>query len=42
MFLLPVILGINGIWLAVVAAEFLSLIVSAICFSINNKRYGYA
>lgn len=41
-FLLPAILGINGIWLAVVAAEFLSLIVSAICFSINNKRYGYA
>ena len=41
-FLLPAILGINGIWLAVVAAELLSLIVSTMCFSINNKRYGYA
>lgn len=41
-FLLPAILGINGIWLAVVAAEFLSLIVSIVCFSINNKRYEYA
>ena len=41
-FLLPAILGINGIWLAVVAAELLSLIVSNMCFSINNKRYGYA
>ncbi len=39
--IMPAILGINGIWLAVVAAELLSLIVSALCVGIGRSRYGY-
>lgn len=41
-FVLPIILGLNGIWLAVVIAEILSLIVSAIFLIINRKKYNYA
>lgn len=40
-FLLPAVYGLNGIWLAVVAAELLALIVSVACFIINHKKYGY-
>ena len=41
-FLLPAILGINGIWLAVTFAEILSLFVS-IMFLVKNKiKYNYA
>lgn len=40
-FLLPAIWGLNGIWLAVVFAEILSLVVSVICFAVNRKRYKY-
>lgn len=38
---LPVILGLNGIWLAIVAAEALALVVTLICFAANAKRYHY-
>ena len=38
---LPLIIGINGIWLAVVVAEILCLIVTVILFIINNKHYNY-
>ena len=40
-FILPELIGINGIWLAVVVAEILSLVVS-ICFIIGKrKKYQY-
>lgn len=39
--LLPMIFGLNGIWLAVVAAEALSIIVSAAFLIKNKKRYNY-
>lgn len=38
---LPIILGINGIWLAIVAAEALAIIVTAAFFIANKKRYKY-
>lgn len=40
-FLLPLLWGLNGIWLAVVFAEILAIIVSIICFMKYRKRYGY-
>lgn len=39
--LLPIIIGINGIWIAVTAAEALALVVSVIFVIINRKKYGY-
>lgn len=39
--LLPLFFGINGIWLAIVAAEGLTLIITVLLFLINRKRYGY-
>lgn len=39
--ILPLILGINGIWMAVIAAELLALFVSLIFIIINHKKYGY-
>lgn len=41
-FILPLILGLNGIWLAVVVAEMLALIVSVIFLVRNRKKYKYA
>lgn len=40
-FILPIILDLNGIWLAVVFAEILALIVSIICFISNKNKYQY-
>lgn len=40
--ILPLFLGIDGIWLAIVAAEFLALIVTVICFITQKNRYQYA
>lgn len=39
--LLPIILGINGIWLAIVAAEAMAIIVTAIFLITNKKKYHY-
>ena len=39
--ILPLIIGINGIWMAVIAAELLALFVSLIFIIINRKKYGY-
>lgn len=39
--LLPIIIGLDGIWFATVAAESLSLVVSISCFAANRNRYGY-
>ena len=41
-FVLPVILKIDGLWLSVVVAEILALIVSAVFLILNRKKYQYA
>ncbi|MCI8546213.1 MAG: MATE family efflux transporter [Clostridia bacterium] len=41
-FILPAIFGINGIWLAVVAAEILALAISVTFLVLNRKKYQYA
>ena len=38
---LPALLGLDGIWLSVVAAELLALAVTAVCFLKNRAKYGY-
>lgn len=38
---MPMWLGIDGVWLSVVAAEILSLVVSVTCLVKEKKRYGY-
>lgn len=40
-FILPAIWGVNGIWIAVVFAEILSLIVSITFLVINREKYQY-
>lgn len=40
--ILPAILGIDGVWLAISAAELLALAVSIIFFITQKKRYHYA
>lgn len=39
--LLPLILGIDGIWLAIVAAELLALAVTLVFFIVKRKQYHY-
>ncbi len=39
--LLPLVFGINGIWVSITVAELLALIVSVVCFTVNRKKYGY-
>ncbi len=41
MIVLPMLLGINGIWLATPAAELMALILSVFMFLKHRKRYGY-
>lgn len=41
MLVLPVFLGVNGIWLATPAAELMALSLSAYMFLKHKKRYGY-
>ena len=40
--ILPKLLGINGIWLAITAAEALTLLVTAALFLTGRKKYHYA
>lgn len=40
--LLPVFLGVNGIWMAISAAECMALAVTVLFFVIKNKTYHYA
>ena len=40
-YLLPMLVGIHGIWFAIVVAEFLSFFVSISFIIKNKKRYGY-
>lgn len=39
---LPMLLGMDGIWLAIVAAESLALVVTGIFFAVKRKQYHYA
>lgn len=39
--LLPRLMGLDGVWLAVVAAEALAVAVAAACFAARRKTYGY-
>ena len=39
---LPMILGLDGIWLAIVFAEIFALVVSSIVLIFNRKKYQYA
>ena len=41
-YLLPMILGLNGIWISVVVAEILALMLSIVFIIKNRKKYGYA
>lgn len=41
-FLLPLIMGIDGIWAAVIVAELLALAVGVTFIILNRKKYGYA
>lgn len=40
-FTLPLLMGLDGIWLSITVAEFLALIVTVIFFAANRKKYGY-
>lgn len=40
-FVMPLIWGLDGIWLATPVAEFVSVLLSLLMFAVNNKRYGY-
>ena len=39
--LLPMILGINGIWLSIVVAEFMAMVLSILFVLIKSNKYGY-
>ena len=39
--LLPLLLGVTGVWLATPAAELLGLLMSAALLARHQKRYGY-
>lgn len=41
MLVLPVILGVNGVWLATPGAELMALVLSVFVFFKYRKRYGY-
>ncbi len=42
MTVLPLLLGVNGIWLATPVAESMALALSALMFARNKKKYGYS
>ena len=39
--LLPIVLGIDGIWLSIVLAESMAVILTISCFVLNRKKYNY-
>lgn len=39
--LLPIILGIDGIWISVVVAEFMAVVLGAIFLVVKHKKYSY-
>lgn len=38
---LPMLWEMDGIWFSIIAAEAMAVIVSAICLTLNRKKYGY-
>ena len=40
-FVLPLLLGLDGVWISTPVAEFLSVVLSFTMFAVNNKRYNY-
>lgn len=38
---LPLILGINGIWISIVAAEFMAVVLTVIFLVLKQKKYHY-
>lgn len=38
---LPIVLGIDGVWLAIVVAELLALVVSIVLLKVKQAKYGY-
>lgn len=38
---LPVVLGIDGVWISIVAAEFMSVVLGAVFLVVKRKRYHY-
>ena len=40
-FLLPLLMGSDGIWASIIVAEFLSAVMTIILIIINRKKYGY-
>ncbi len=40
--ILPIFWGVDGIWLAITAAELAALIVTVVCFILFRKKYHYA
>ena len=40
-FVLPILLGLDGIWLAIVVAEILALTVTSLFFAAKRKKYHY-
>ena len=41
-FVLPLWLDIDGVWIATPVAEFLSVVLCVVMFVVNNRRYGYS
>ena len=39
--LLPILLGIDGIWLSIVTAEVIAMVVTVAFMVANKKKYGY-
>ena len=40
-FLLPLVMGVDGIWLSIVVAEFLATVLTFVLIILYRKRYGY-
>lgn len=40
-FILPLIMGVDGIWASIIFAEFLSMVMTVILIIANEKKYGY-
>ena len=40
-FVLPLIMGTDGIWASIIVAEFLSALMTVILIIVNQKKYGY-
>ena len=39
--ILPLLFGIDGIWLSIVVAEFMSVVLTFVFLKIKQKKYGY-